>query len=179
VPDSIYDLLVFPVNTSIFFGDVVSIKTVDNLHRSLNYKWSLNDEPINCSVCTSIIVKPFESEIYKLNVTDTISCYFPKEIFVTINIKEGYIIFVPDAFTPGIDGKNGEIKVDGYGFRFIEFRIFNRWGTEVFFTNNMDDGWDGFYKNKLQSMDSYAYIVKVELGNNEIIEKKGTFSLLR
>ena len=174
------NLTVFAADTSIKIGEYDTLYIIDGLKRGLNYQWYSGDEQINCNICTPLIVQPLTTTDYKLTVTDSTFCFSPKDFYITINVNEEYLIFVPDAFTPNGDEINKEIKVDGWGIKkLIEFRIFNRWGTEVFYTDNIDQGWDGYYKNKLQSMDSYAYIVKIELYSNQIVMKKGTFSLIR
>ena len=184
-PDSINKISVLPLDTTIYKGEFVTINaSVDSLHNFLIYTWSPDDGQINCTLCTNPVVQPLESQIYKLEVTDPNFCYFPREYNVVINVKDEYIIFVPKAFTPNLggskDGINDEIKVDGVGIKkLVEFRIYNRWGTEVFFTDDLNQGWDGYYKGNLQSMDSYAYIVKAELFDDQIVVKKGTFTLIR
>ena len=50
-------------------------------------------------------------------------------------------IGLPTAFSPNGDGKNDIFRLVGAGFeRLQEFRIFNRWGQELFHTNNIRDG---------------------------------------
>ncbi|MBL4586389.1 MAG: gliding motility-associated C-terminal domain-containing protein, partial [Flavobacteriales bacterium] len=42
----------------------------------------------------------------------------------------------------------------------IEYKIFNRWGEELFFTQNVDEGWDGRFKGVLQNNDVYVYKIR-------------------
>lgn len=176
------NIYVIPNDTNIFIGDTLQLIAVDedSLTRTMNFKWSPVESIINCVNCKTPIVLPLQTTTYILNVTDTIACYSPLQFEVLVNVLEKYIIGVPDAFTPGNDDINNYIKVDGKGIKkFIEFRIYNRWGTEVFYTDDMSIGWDGTYNGKLQTMDSYAYVIKAEMWDNNIITKKGTFTLLR
>ncbi|MBO6518362.1 MAG: gliding motility-associated C-terminal domain-containing protein, partial [Bacteroidia bacterium] len=57
-------------------------------------------------------------------------------------------VFLPKAFTPNDDGLN-----DTYGIsnpfaiqELISFEIFDRWGGRVFYTENPQDAWDGYFK---------------------------------
>jgi gliding motility-associated-like protein len=87
---------------------------------------------------------------------------------------------MPNSFTPNGDGNNDVVYVRGWGIkRLVEFRIINRWGNEVFFTDNLSEGWDGTYNGKLQNIDTYAYIVRVETWEGNFISKKGTITLLK
>src|SRR6185369_583354 len=45
-------------------------------------------------------------------------------------------VFIPDAFTPNGDGINDFFGVKGEGIQNFTFRIFNRWGEEVFTSYN-------------------------------------------
>jgi gliding motility-associated-like protein len=179
-PSVIENISVMPVDTSIIIGEYVTVSVYDNLQRGFTYTWTPDDGQISCTNCTNPIIQPLENKIYKLEVSDPNYCFISKEYNVDIKVKEEYVIGVPDAFTPNGDKINDIIKVDGWGIKkLIEFRIFNRWGSELFYTDNIEQGWDGYYKDKLQPMDSYAYLIKAELMNNEVIVKKGTFSLIK
>jgi gliding motility-associated-like protein len=37
------------------------------------------------------------------------------------------------------------------------FLVFDRWGEKIFETNNISDGWNGYYKGNLCSNDVYVY----------------------
>jgi gliding motility-associated-like protein len=73
------------------------------------------------------------------------------------------VIVVPDVFTPNGDTSNerleikmnDEVDVDNY-----EFRIYNRWGELVYFTNKLVENWDGKFNNKECQADAYAWTVK-------------------
>ncbi|MBA7563498.1 hypothetical protein ES708_05157 [subsurface metagenome] len=171
---------VFPTDTSIIIGDTVAIVAYDSLNRDIiAYNWS-PDERITCTDCPDPTVQPLQTTTYTLVVTDTNECFISESFEVNIEVTEEYRIGVPDAFTPNGDQINDEIKVDGWGIKnLIEFRIYNRWGTEVFFTNDINQAWDGKYKGKLQSIDSYAYVLKAEMWDDRIVVKKGTLSLIR
>jgi gliding motility-associated-like protein len=177
------NIFVFPEEDTIFKGDVIQLVAIDNdsILRNLNFKWRPSEYIINCANCKNPLVRPLVTTTFVLEVKDTITCYSSIQLEAIINVIEKYIIGVPDAFTPNAgDEINKTIKVDGKGIEeFIEFRIYNRWGTEVFYTDDMVIGWDGYYKGKLQNVDSYAYIIKAKMYDGNIVTKKGTFSLIR
>jgi len=175
------NIFVTPLDTSIIVGDTVHIFAIDldSASRDLIFTW-MPDYRISCSNCTSPIVQPLKTTTYTLNVTDVQSCFIPKDFTVVINVTEKYIIGVPQAFTPNGDGNNDIIKVDGWGIKqLLEFKIYNRWGTEMFSTDNKETGWDGYFNGKLQSIDSYAFFIKAEMWDDNVVEKKGTFTLIR
>jgi gliding motility-associated-like protein len=176
IPDMI---TVLPIDTSIIIGDTVQVNLFDSLNRELIYLWT-PDVKISCTNCPNPILQPLQTTTYMLEVSDTNQCYSSELFEILINVTEEYRLGVPEAFTPNEDGVNDLIKVNGWGIKeLLEFRIYNRWGNEVFFTDDINQGWDGTFNGKPQSIDSYAYIIKAEMWNDKVVIEKGTFSLLR
>lgn len=169
-------LKISPLDTTIIIGDIVNVRN-DSLP-SIIYNWS-PDYMISCKNCASPKLQPLENTTYKLNVYDVHGC-FNVDYYININVEEKYTIQLPTAFTPNGDGKNDVLYVKGWGIKkLIEFRIYNRWGNEVFFSNDLNTGWDGTYKGKLQPVDTYVYFVKAEFWDGTIKTKNGTIILLR
>ncbi len=88
-------------------------------------------------------------------------------------------IFVPNVFTPNNDGNNDLLKVYSSTIKSMEFSIFNQWGQLIWQTTNINGGWDGTYKGKLQPGTVYIYVLKATMTDNSIINKKGSVTLLR
>jgi gliding motility-associated-like protein len=58
---------------------------------------------------------------------------------------------MPNVFTPNGDGKN-DIFLPVYNPDVpltFTMKIFNKWGEEIYSTENISQGWDGTYKGKL------------------------------
>jgi gliding motility-associated-like protein len=89
-------------------------------------------------------------------------------------------IFIPDAFTPNGDGLNEIFKPTMAGLRSLTFfRIYNRWGQLLFETTQPNTGWNGKFKGDEQPNGAYVYTVQAIDYLGEIINKKGTFVLIR
>jgi len=87
-------------------------------------------------------------------------------------------LFAPDAFSPNGDGLNDNFNVVFQSdFEVFEFElvIFNRWGQEVFKTNNQFLGWDGKVRGSSQDplVDVYTWQVKVLGRSSEYPEAEG------
>ncbi len=89
------------------------------------------------------------------------------------------LLDVPNAFTPGKNDENSVIKVRGFGFAKMSWKIYNRWGQKVFESDNKDYGWDGTYKGKLQPMDVYTYVLDVEFLDRKKVRRTGDITLIR
>ena len=72
-------------------------------------------------------------------------------------------LYFPNAFTPDGDGYNDMFGPIGHYITSFEMEIFDRWGHPVFFTNTVDDLWDGSVLGSgLASTGVYVYKYKVE-----------------
>lgn len=170
------DVAVSPEDTSIIIGETVVFRA-DSLP-GVSYRWT-PEEFFTCPACATVALTPTASTTVTLNVSDANDC-FVIPINIPLEIREEYSLDVPNTFTPNGDGINDVVYIRGWGIqRLVEFRIYNRWGNEVFFTDNLHEGWDGTYNGKLQNIDTYVYVVKVETWEGNVIEKKGTITLLK
>lgn len=88
-------------------------------------------------------------------------------------------IFVPDIFSPNGDGNNDVLYVRGNGIDRIDFRIYNRWGEEVFVSTDPSRGWDGQLRGSPSQSGSYFYTLKVRLSNNAPLTITGEVILVR
>ena len=57
--------------------------------------------------------------------------------------------------------------------------ISDRWGNEVFSTNDINESWDGTVGGKDAQMGMYTYYLKYRSLEDVPIEQRGTFTLLR
>ncbi len=98
---------------------------------------------------------------------------------IPICILESTEIFLPDIFSPNKDGANDELFVRGGGIKEISFVLYDRWGTKVFETNDVKQGWDGTFKGKDAEPGIYAYFLNVTMLDDKKIIQKGEITLVR
>lgn len=99
---------------------------------------------------------------------------------VRVNIDYRDNLFVPSAFTPNGDGKNDVFRISNLTFQKLqEFRVFNRWGQEIFSTTDPVRGWDGSWKGVPQDMGVYQYLIRVAYPDGYIETYKGDVTLVR
>jgi gliding motility-associated-like protein len=87
-------------------------------------------------------------------------------------------IFIPNSFTPNGDGRNELFKAYGNIIAGINMKIFNQWGQLIYETSDVQSGWDGRHKGRLQPMGVYVYAIRIKLNNGEEVLRKGTVNLL-
>ena len=74
-------------------------------------------------------------------------------------------VFVPNVFSPNDDGANDYFKTfSNCEFPVYNFRVFNRWGGEVFHSNEQSRGWDGRYLGEEGQQGVYVWILEYNDG---------------
>jgi hypothetical protein len=95
--------------------------------------------------------------------------------------------FLPSAKSPE-DGNYSRPDADNNvfhpvweGVREYELWIFNRWGEQVFHSNNVNIGWNGRYGNtgKKLGQDVYFWKTKGKFENDVPFKKAGDVTLIR
>ncbi len=103
------------------------------------------------------------------------------KLFTTeINPRPTY--FAPTIFTPNGDGVNEGFNVStSRKHEEFSLRIYDRWGQEVFYTQDINDPWFGFTKDGSEAQSgAYVYKVEVKYINLEgTQEHNGVFTLVR
>ncbi|HOM35484.1 MAG: PKD domain-containing protein [Bacteroidales bacterium] len=170
-------IIISPEADTIMIGDTVFL-LLNADQENLSFTWTPQYN-ISCTDCPQPYFYPLESTRYNLLVQDSAAC-FRHNYYVDIIVFEEYSLDVPGAFTPLGAEPNRVVYVRGLGIkRLIQFRIYNRWGEEVFFTDDINKGWDGYYKGQLQNIDNYGYYVEAEMFNGTIQTKKGVILLMK
>ncbi|MCA1762514.1 MAG: gliding motility-associated C-terminal domain-containing protein [Flavobacteriales bacterium] len=95
---------------------------------------------------------------------------------ISVTVEECHCpLFLPNAFTPNRDGINDVFKAETpCRSKAFELVIFNRWGEEVFYTNDISQGWIGgkdYYAPN--TFYQYRYSATLEK-NGEIFFREGT-----
>ena len=103
-------------------------------------------------------------------------------VFVIEAICDEDHIFLPNAFTPNNDGENDVLRLRSIFLDRLsdyELMIYNRWGQEIFRTQNVLDGWDGTFRGEELAPDVYGFYMRVRCPEGEELIQKGNISLLR
>lgn len=97
----------------------------------------------------------------------------------TITIIKDPKLFYPTAFTPNRDGLNEVFNVFGQYIEVFEMRIFNRWGEMIYNTENIEQGWNGFYKGNPVPEGTYVFRATITDQAGRSFDRSGTILLLR
>lgn len=163
-------------DTSIVIGDTVSIGYASDAFAS--YAW-YSSSYIENPEWGVISVSPQETTMYEWVALDTAGCFeYTKKI--QVYVEKLYTLDMPDAFSPNDDGINDVLYVKGFGIdELISFEIFNRFGESIFFSSDINHGWNGKQAAKSEPIETYKYFVAARMLNGEIKQMSGSVKLLK
>ncbi len=102
---------------------------------------------------------------YSLNIENDCGSAFD-EVF--IDFEDCRSLYIPNAFSPNGDGINDffHLHTDGDIIEAKLFKIFDRWGTEIYsnngsIINGSEVHWDGKLRSQVLPPDVYLYFIKV------------------
>jgi gliding motility-associated-like protein len=141
------------------------------------YSWSPSFGLSSASISNPVAI--LSNDItYIVTVSSNAGC--PTSDSIKIKVYKGPTFYVPNAFTPNGDGKNDVFKFTAAGMIEIHFfKVFNRYGQMVYASTNAKQGWDGKVNGKLQTTDTYIWIIEGKDYTGKEIKQQGTVTLLR
>ena len=94
-----------------------------------------------------------------------------------------FAFYIPTGFTPNGDGINEIYFAKGTDIdqSSFEMEIFYRTGNQIFYSNNINKGWDGRANsgNETAPVGAYNYIFKLKDNTGESYEYIGSFMMLK
>jgi len=145
---------------SIYEGQSLQLMS-NNYGSQYSYLWDPSQGLSNPNIYNPI-AEPKTSTTYYVTLRDQYGCEWNDSVF----------IYVSDVIYDKLYVRSSVIYE-------ISFRIYNRWGELVFETNDINNGWDGYYKGKLSEPGVFVYHLDVICYNKEIFKKKGNITLMR
>lgn len=130
---------------------------------------------LTCDSCVGPVAAPEHTTTYTVEMTDLNGCKVTDVVTVFVNGT----LYVPNTFTPDGDGLN-----DGF-FAFAteiaEFRllVFNRWGEEIYASNQLGQPWDGTYHGVESPIDTYVWRIDLKELNGKKRTVFGHVNLVR
>ena len=98
--------------------------------------------------------------IIKQIVVNELGC--PDVYYLQVYIQPEYVLYIPNSFSPNGDGLNEGFRPVGLGAKDYQMEIFNRWGEQVFRSQNFNESWDGTLRGQqLEPCPSAVYAYKL------------------
>ena len=137
-----------------FFTNVFSFsqnsQTVDLINQStgaVSYSWNMGDGTFYSTTDVSHLFNDnSDGQTIWLTAYSVLGCV--DSVSMTIPYEDGIIYYIPNTFTPDGNEFNNTFKPifsSGIDFYSFEMGIYNRWGELIFFTKDLNEGWEGTY----------------------------------
>ncbi|MDT8308801.1 MAG: PKD domain-containing protein [Bacteroidales bacterium] len=126
------------------------------------------------------VASPDTTTEYVVWVTDVFGCMNSDTLVIVVyNVEKPF--WLPTAFTPNGDGQNDILYVRGDLFETFEFKIFNRYGELIFYSNDIERGWDGRRQDSRDEApaDAYMWSVNGKLKKGNLVNGNGLVNLIR
>jgi len=98
-----------------------------------------------------------------------------------VTIKPDFTFYIPNVFTPDGDGMNDFFQGFGTNIAEYEMYIFNRWGEQLYYTDDYNKPWNGrdVKTNDNYIQDVYVYKIIIKDINGKTHKYYGHITLLR
>lgn len=181
-----YPIAAFSQNTSVL--DLpYDLLILNNMSTgAISYYWTFGDGGTSTTTNPQYLYNSVGVYPIMLIATSSFGCSDTAYSQVTTTAD---VIF-PNVFTPSTGGSSGggydlgSLTNDVFfpytsGVTDFKFEIFNRWGELIFVSNDINIGWDGYYKGELCQQDVYVWKAYIKLNNGKTFNKSGDVTLLR
>ena len=139
------------------------------------YDWSPGSF-LTCDDCSNPIASPEDTTQYCVTVTDKNGCINTKCIDIAVTCND---VFIPSLFSPNGDQINDYFVIEGSCITKFNLRIFNRWGENVFQSQDQKHSWDGTFKGDPLNSGVFAYVFEYTDNTNTSHKVSGNITLIK
>jgi gliding motility-associated-like protein len=131
------------------------------------YYWNFGDPAAINGSNNSTDVNPSHeytyTGLYSVNLVATSLKGCTDTARINVEISPEFALYIPNTFTPDGNGLNDVFQPMGVGIDEENYRmdIFDRWGENIFSSNNFRKGWDGTVKGSSTIAEQGVYTYKV------------------
>lgn len=149
----------------------ITATTIGNGALPYIYQWN--------NLANTASINKLDTGTYTLTVSDANGCTVEDSAVIAKEVCTSYVFF-PTGFTPNGDGINDRFKPK-YSEDLSQYtiRVYNRWGELVYQSNDINEGWNGYYKGLLQPLGVYVFVSEYRFGQEKILQASGNLTLLK
>ena len=163
-PNPIADFTMSPQPTTVLNG---TIQFTDMSILANTWSWNFGDLLNSSSNLQNPQFTYIDTGLFavQLFVTSQYGCV--DSILKYVRIDPDFTLYVPNAFTPNSDGNNDEFLPIGTMIDANNYKlwIFDRWGSCIFYTENLNKGWDGRANDGSEIAQEDVYVWKIQLND--------------
>jgi len=160
-------------------GEDLGVQFYDESTGSATWNWNFGEGGTSTMQNPMIVFPEEGSYSVTLVITSQGGCIDSTTTMIQAIEIIGTPVAIPSGFSPNGDGSNEVLHVLGGPFKEIDFRIYNGWGNEIFYTTDVNGGWDGTYKGKDQPGGVYVYTATGITLKDRFVRLSGNVTLIR
>jgi len=143
----------------------------------VNWSWDLGNGALTNEVNAGFTYVSPGSYPITLKVTNIVGC----EAVTTevLDIEKGFRVTVPSAFTPNLDGLNDYFRPTLENIISLHLIVYNKYGSVVYETRDLDGEWDGSLDLVPLPQDSYLYEITYVAESGVARTTRGKVAMLR
>jgi large repetitive protein len=162
---------IYSINDPIqFFGNVTG--------DYLNVIWDFGDGTFSNELNPVHTYELEREYIVTMTVTYPFGCVYV--LTISLLIEKGYLLVIPNAFTPNNDGLNDTFRPVSRYMKSVRMDVYDSWGSMIYSeTGDSLVGWDGRIKGVNAQNGNYYAVVTAETFYGRIIQQNQTFVLIK
>jgi gliding motility-associated-like protein len=166
-------LIVQPTDTSIYYGAALQLQ----VSGAQWYVWSPTAH-LDTATIANPLAQPLKPTLYEVIGINEYGCR--DTAYSRVHINYDMPDYIPNAFSPNGDGLNDVFRPVGITYQKLSvFKVFNRYGNEVYSGTDPAQGWDGTYKGKPCEAGTYYYLIALVYPDGRTQSYKGDLTLIR
>jgi gliding motility-associated-like protein len=167
------ELVVQPTDTTIYYGAALQLQA----NGAQWYVWSPTAH-LDTATIASPLAQPLKPTLYEVIGINEYGCR--DTAYCRVHINYDMPDYIPNAFSPNGDGLNDVFRPAGITYQKLSvFKVFNRYGNEVYSGTDPAQGWDGTYKGKPCEPGTYYYLIALVYPDGRTQSYKGDLTLIR
>jgi gliding motility-associated-like protein len=174
----------FMASPNLIPEDAPLVQLTNQSVRATNFEWFNNNGFFSNSENPEIMLEYFQPATYEicLKVESQFGCL--DSICHNVTVSKTFQINVPNAFSPNGDGLNDAffpIFENSDLLSEFDFKIFNRWGVEIFHSTDINGRWIGNFRNGdyISPDDTYTWKIQFLGVDNTLKKYEGHITLIR
>ncbi|MCW3122904.1 MAG: hypothetical protein JWQ38_2396, partial [Flavipsychrobacter sp.] len=184
--DSMLEVLTLSPTTPLVLENISTDQSIDygtsvqlNVDGAVSYAWTPDNDYLNNIHIHNPIATPKDDTVYIVTGIDARGCVDTAQVRITIEYDDNPVL--PSGFTPNNDGDNDLSRILNLKYnKLLYFRIYNRWGQVVFYSTDVNAGWDGTFNGVPQELGVYDYVFSTAHPNGKHVKVyKGNITLIR
>jgi hypothetical protein len=133
---------------------------------NLNHQWSINGSTFENSNSSFNAQLPFQEGTYSILLVSSTDLGCTDSLLLTATVMNNIAVYIPNTFTPDQNEFNTfffPVFSTGFTPKGYTFTIYNRWGEEIFFSQDPSAFWDGAMADGTDCPDGvYNYMIEYQ-----------------